>query len=268
MKSKLRLTYERFSAYFGNKMTEKEKHTFEKSVMMDEFESDAYDGFSKLSSLEIEQDLEELKFGLERRAQSKQKKRVVWLPYAASIVVILGLSFVLYYINQTPSVNKFVSQDIEQATPKQKFESIPIIKEDSIKDKKDHQVEELDEVEAVEKKEGDLTDFEVQTVEEDKEWQFAEEIKDEEIEKSEPILKAIKVKEDPTSKIISNKIEKSLSGKVAGVAASKRDAGARIRGFARIGSDENARKISGIVVDKEKSPIPGVMIVAGLATPD
>ncbi|PXX96148.1 hypothetical protein DF185_20425 [Marinifilum breve] len=261
MKSKLRLTYERFLAYFGNKMTEKEKHTFEKSVMMDEFESDAYDGLSKLSSLEIEQDLEELKFGLERRAQSKQKKRVVWLPYAASIVVILGLSFVLYYINQTPSVNEFVSQDIEQATPKQKFESIPIIKEDSIKDKKDHQVEELDEVEAVEKKEDDLTDFEVQTVEEDKELQFAEEIKDEEIEKSEPILKAIKVKEDPTSKIVSNKIEKSLSGKVAGVAASKRDTGVGIRGFATIGNDENARKISGIVVDKEKTPMPGVMIV-------
>ncbi|WP_282126500.1 carboxypeptidase-like regulatory domain-containing protein [Marinifilum flexuosum] len=261
MKSKLRLTYERFLAYFGSRMTGKEKHAFEKSVMMDDFESDAYDGLSKLSSMEIEQDLKELKLGLASRVKSKQKKRLTWLPYAASIAVIMGLSFVLYYINQTPIVNEFVSQDIEQAKPKKKYESIPITKEDSLKVKKDQKIENLKEVELVEEKVIDDANNGVQIVEEDDELQFAEEIKDKEIEKSEPILKAIKVKENQPSKIVSRKVEKALSGRVAGVATNKRDTGIRIRGFATIGNDENARKISGLVVDKEKTPMPGVMIV-------
>ncbi|WP_282015848.1 carboxypeptidase-like regulatory domain-containing protein [Marinifilum flexuosum] len=259
MKSKLRLTYERFLAYFGSRMTGKEKHAFEKSVMMDEFESDAYDGLSKLSSMEIEQDLKELKLGLASRVKSKQKKRLTWLPYAASIAVIMGLSFVLYYINQTPSVNEFVSQDIEQVTAKKKYENIPITEEDSLKVKKDQKIEKLEKVELVEEKVIDVADKEVQNA--DEELQFAEEIKDEEIGKSEPILKAIKVEENQPSKIVSRKVEKALSGRVAGVATNKRDTGIRIRGFATIGNDENARKISGLVVDKEKTPMPGVMIV-------
>lgn len=266
MKSKLRLTYERFLVYFGNKMTGKEEHAFEKSVMMDDFESDAYDGLSTLSSLEMEQDLEELKLSLESRVNSKQKKRLIWLPYAASIIVILGLSFVLYFINQTPRVNELVSQDIEQATPKQKNESIPIIKEDNLKIKADQQIEELDEVELVEEKGIEVADFEIQITDEEEEQQLAQEIKDEEIEKSEPILKALKVKENQPSRIVSNKVEKALSGRVAGVAANKRDSGVRIRGFATIANDENARKISGLVVDKEKIPIPGVMIVVNGTT--
>lgn len=261
MKSKLRLTYERFLAYFGNRMTGKEKHAFERSVMMDEFESDAYDGLSKLSSLEIEQDLEELKLGLSNRVKSKQKKRLIWLPYAASIAIILALSFVLYYINQTPGVNEFVSQDIEQVTAKKKYESNPITEEDSLKVKKDQKIEKLEKVELVEEKVIDVADKEVQNADADEELQFAEEIKDEEIEKSEPILKAIKVEENQLSKIISRKVEKALSGRVADVAANKMDSGVRIRGFATIGNDENARKISGVVVDKEKTPMPGVMIV-------
>ncbi|MDQ2179460.1 carboxypeptidase-like regulatory domain-containing protein [Marinifilum sp. D714] len=266
MKSKLRLTYERILAYFGNKMTEKEKHAFEKSVMMDEFESDAYDGLSKLGSLEIEQDLEELKLSLESKMNSKQKKRLIWLPYAASIIVILGLSFVLYFINQTPRGNEFVSQDIEQAKPKQKFESIQITKEDSLNISTDQPIEELEEVELVEEKGIDVVDLEVQMADEYEELQFAQEIKDEEIETSEPILKVLKVKENQSSRIVTNKVEKALSGKVAGVTVSKRDTGIRIRGFATIGNDENARKISGLVVDKEKTPIPGVMIVVNGTT--
>ncbi|MCY1635621.1 carboxypeptidase-like regulatory domain-containing protein [Marinifilum sp. D737] len=259
MKFKLRLTYERFLAYFGNRMTGKEKHAFEKSVMMDEFESDAYDGLSKLSSLEIEHDLEELKLALSNRVKSKQKKRLMWLPYAASFAIIMGLSFVLYYINQTPSVNEFVGQDIEQVTPKKKYENIPITEEDSLKVKKDQKIEKLEKVELVEEKVIDVADKEVQNA--DEELQFAEEIKDEEIGKSEPILKAIKVEENQLSKTISRKVEKALSGRVADVAANKMDSGVRIRGFATIGNDENARKISGLVVDKEKTPMPGVMIV-------
>ncbi|MCT4602009.1 MAG: hypothetical protein N4A59_03740, partial [Marinifilum sp.] len=63
----MKLTYERFLAYFSNKLTGKEKHVFEKSVMQDEFESDAYDGLSKLSSLELQQDLDDLNLSLENR---------------------------------------------------------------------------------------------------------------------------------------------------------------------------------------------------------
>jgi len=102
MKLKKNTTYHRFLDYFGNKMPNKEAHDFEKSMMQDDFESEAYDGLSKLEEHQLEIDLQELNLGLQSRIKSKKRRIAIWLPYAASIIVLLGLSVVLLYINQNP----------------------------------------------------------------------------------------------------------------------------------------------------------------------
>ena len=262
MKSKLRLTYERMIAYFSNKLTEKERHAFEKSVMQDEFESDAYDGLSKLSSLELKQDLEELNLGLVNKIKSKQRKRLLWLPYAASIVVILGLSFVLYYINQTPSVNEFVSQDIEKSQPKIKVEQPPVSFADTIKKveaKKKEYTEKLNVVadeEKVQEEESEIISFA-----EDEDAAFAEEVRDVEIQENLPIVKTLEAKDEQLSELTNAKVKKALSGKVAGVSVNKVDTGIRIIDVEPNTTYKKTRQIKGQVVDGNQEPIPGVSIV-------
>jgi hypothetical protein len=261
MKSKLKLTYERFLAYFSNKLTGKEKHVFEKSVMQDEFESDAYDGLSKLSSLELQQDLDDLNLSLENRIKSKRRKSLVWLPYAASIVIILGLSFVLYYINQTPSVNEFVSQDIEKSQAEVEIKKSPVSSTDTLKEEIDKKSRQAEEFVIADEEEFDDAEFEIVTIEEDEDIAFVEEVRDVEMQKSKSLVRAIEVKQDQASEITNNKIEEALSGKVAGVATSKKEAGIKIRGVSKISNDKAIRKISGQVVDGNQEPLTGVSIV-------
>jgi hypothetical protein len=261
MKSKLKLTYERFLAYFSNKLTGKEKHVFEKSVMQDEFESDAYDGLSKLSSLELQQDLDDLNLSLENRIKSKRRKSLVWLPYAASIVIILGLSFVLYYINQTPSVNEFVSQDIEKSQAEVEIKKSPVSSTDTLKEEIDKKSRQAEEFVIADEEEFDDAEFEIVTIEEDEDIAFVEEVREVGMQKSKSLVRAIEVKQDQASEITNNKIEEALSGKVAGVATSKKEAGIKIRGVSKISNDKAIRKISGQVVDGNQEPLTGVSIV-------
>lgn len=261
MKSKLRLTYERMIAYFSNKMTEKERHAFEKSVMQDDFESDAYDGLSKLSSLELKQDLDELNLSLENRIKSKRRKPLLWLPYAASIIIILGLGFVLYYINQTPSVNEFVSQDIEKPQVKVEIEKPPVSEADTLKEEIDKKSKPAEEIVIADEEEFEEAELEIVAIEEDEDIALAEEVRVVEMQETKPLVKVIEVEQDQTSEITNSKIEKALSGKLAGVATSKRDTGIRIRGFSKISDYKAIRKITGQVVDEDQQPLPGANIV-------
>jgi hypothetical protein len=259
MKSKLRLTYERFLAYFGDKLTGKEKHAFEKSVMQDDFESDAFDGLSKLSAVEIQHDLEELQQNLSGKIKSKQKKRIVWLPYAASIVLLLGLSLVLFYINQESEVNEFVSQDIEKKEAKREFESIPVTKQDSMETQSDQQEHSLDEEKLLDVEVVEDAEMEVMMLEDDQENTEMEVIKKTEIVHKRPIAKAFVEKEGKSRDFLSKKAQKSMTGKVVEVPT---DSQIRARGVATLSKTgpKMYKHITGKVVDSNQDPIPGVSV--------
>ena len=55
--SKRKLTYKDFKEYFSNNLPNKDKHSFEKGMMQDSFEEDAFEGLSKLSNDELEEDI-------------------------------------------------------------------------------------------------------------------------------------------------------------------------------------------------------------------
>ena len=261
MKSRLRLTYERFLAYFGNKITRKERHAFEKSVMQDDFESDAFDGLAKLNAMEMQQDLKELNRNLQSKIKSKQKKGVMWLPYAASVVVIIGLSFVLFYINQSSRVNEFVSQDIEQIVSKNELENIPVTKQDSLEIQADRPEQERDEVEFLDEEVVESEEMEIMLVEDDQEIEALEEMESMELKQKRPVVAKVLVEnEEKSFEILSKKVQKTISGKVAEGPA---DSQVRVRDVTSLtkSSPKMYKHIKGKVVDANQDPLPGVSVV-------
>ena len=259
MKSKVRLTYERFLAYFSSKMTEREKHAFEKSVMQDDFESDAFDGLSKLSPHELEKDFAELNSNLQGRIKSKPKRKLVWLPYAASILVLVGLGWVLFQINNDTSVNEFVSQELEQTKTQKQLSPESVAKQDSLQEIIDVDLE--DTIEVVIDEGQEIAEVEIQAVEESEELADVD-VMHEQVpqQKTAMIAKLDYSDKMPLAKKLDT-AEKKLSGKVSGVSASKKYRSVKIRGFSSIPKKEMVRKIKGLVVDENKQPIPGVNIV-------
>jgi hypothetical protein len=96
---KRKLTYQDFINYFKNHLQSKDKHAFEKKMMQDAFDEEAFDGLSKLSQSELENDVAGLKTNIQNRARKSTTILPVWFKYAASIIVIVGIGFSIYFLN-------------------------------------------------------------------------------------------------------------------------------------------------------------------------
>ncbi len=85
-----------FIAYLEGRLSASERHKFERAVMSDPFEADAYDGLSQLSADELRQDIN----ALNRRLESKKNNRKlwVWMGAAASVAIVAGLFWLLFLI--------------------------------------------------------------------------------------------------------------------------------------------------------------------------
>jgi len=97
--SKKKLTYEDFKKYFGNNLHDKDKHAFEKKMMQDAFEEEAFDGLSELSKQELENDITELKAGINKRTKQKCRIVPVWYKYAASVIILVGIGLTIFFLN-------------------------------------------------------------------------------------------------------------------------------------------------------------------------
>jgi hypothetical protein len=89
--SRRKLTYKDFKAYFSNNLQSNEKHGFEKEMMRDAFEEEAFDGLSLLSNDELENDISELRLGIKNRTRKSRTLIPVWFKYAASILILIGV---------------------------------------------------------------------------------------------------------------------------------------------------------------------------------
>ncbi|OFX86046.1 MAG: hypothetical protein A2W99_16410 [Bacteroidetes bacterium GWF2_33_16] len=89
--SKRNLTYKDFKKYFSNNLQNKDKHAFEKQIMQDAFEEEAFDGLSSLSQTDLENDLNELKNNVTNRNKRNKRFVPVWFRYAASILLLIGI---------------------------------------------------------------------------------------------------------------------------------------------------------------------------------
>ena len=117
--SKRKLTYKDFKQYFSNSVQKKDKHAFEKQMMQDAFEEEAFDGLSKLSNNELEQDISELKIDINRRVIQTRRIIPVWFRYAASVIILIGIGTSIYLLNnrfwQDTMLRQQISEEMEIA---------------------------------------------------------------------------------------------------------------------------------------------------------
>lgn len=124
--SKRKLTYKDFKNYFSNNLQNKDKQDFEKRMMQDAFEEEAFDGLSQLTESELEKDIAELKSGIIHRTKKtylsgRQSRRLVpaWFKYAASVVILVGIGLSILLLNnrfwQDSLLNEQISQEMEKA---------------------------------------------------------------------------------------------------------------------------------------------------------
>ncbi|MFP4024574.1 MAG: carboxypeptidase-like regulatory domain-containing protein [Thiohalospira sp.] len=115
--SKRKLTYKDFINYFSNHLQKKDKHDFEKQMMQDAFEEEAFDGLSKLSESELKDDLAELQSDIRKRTSKSRRLIPVWFRYAASVIILMGIGFGIFFLNsrywQDSLLKKQVSQEMD-----------------------------------------------------------------------------------------------------------------------------------------------------------
>lgn len=110
--SKRKLTYEDFKRYFSNRQKPEEKHQFEKNMMQDAFDDEAFDGLSMLSEEEFMQDIDALKNRIHQRTHRHKRTIYLYLKYAAGIAIIIGLGLSTLYL-----FDHNVKRDIAEGTP-------------------------------------------------------------------------------------------------------------------------------------------------------
>jgi uncharacterized small protein (DUF1192 family) len=98
MMGKRKLTYEDFKKYFFNRQQPDEKHQFEKEMMQDAFEEEAFDGLSMLSEEELENDIQSLKNKINQRTQKRKRLIPLYFRYAAGIAILIGIGLSTFYI--------------------------------------------------------------------------------------------------------------------------------------------------------------------------
>lgn len=111
--------------YMANKMSGKERNSFERELQKDPFVREAAEGLSGISASQAEKDIGLMKKKLEKRVSGR--RIMIWYRIAASIAVIMVISSLFFFMNR----NKKVSERPEIAlntTSQEISESKAIIK--------------------------------------------------------------------------------------------------------------------------------------------
>ena len=85
---------EDYKRYLDNQMTPTERHDFEKQLLDDAFESEAFDGLSQLTSEEVSSDLNAL--SRQVKAKAGKKGQAIYWRIAATLLMLAVFSFIIY----------------------------------------------------------------------------------------------------------------------------------------------------------------------------
>ena len=85
-----------YSDYLRGRFSRDEQHHFERSVMSDPFEADAYDGLSQLTPEAFDADMAALQHRLHQT--TKKRKPWLWISAAASLALLIGLVSLLFIL--------------------------------------------------------------------------------------------------------------------------------------------------------------------------
>jgi hypothetical protein len=98
-------------------MPSKNKHDFERKMMQDSFEEDAFEGLSKLNNDELEQDIIDIKSKINKKINKTPGLLPLWYKYAASVVILIGIGFSILFLNsrfwQDSMLKEQISEEME-----------------------------------------------------------------------------------------------------------------------------------------------------------
>lgn len=99
-----KLTYEDYKRYLSNAMTERERHAFEKLMMQDAFDEEAFDGLQQIGGDTALAQMERLKEQIEIKSRRTKTHIPLWMRYSAAAVMVVGLGIsTIMYFNSDPT---------------------------------------------------------------------------------------------------------------------------------------------------------------------
>ncbi len=272
---------DKYLLYFKNALPGRERNSFEKAVMQDKFEQEAFEGLSGLNYEEIRADLQDI----QNRISKKRKKSILLYPvfrYAASIVLLISIGGIIYLLTRTIEKTPQLAEQIKAKDSLPKSLPIPV-SADTAKT-----IAQNIQTEATEKSRKEIFTSPVVpgeallTVAEDhlEDSYVTEQIPaDEEaapVDMEEVVVTGygVQKKSDITGAVSSVELEKdipleaeqSLQGKAAGISVTRGKPGSEskvlIRGLASIGANTETTTIQGMVTSaSDGTPLPGVTVM-------
>ncbi|MBN1791359.1 MAG: carboxypeptidase-like regulatory domain-containing protein [Bacteroidales bacterium] len=118
--SAIERTYEQIIAYLKGLLTNRQRHNLEKKMMQDAFEEEAFEGLSQMDAGELEADMDLLAGRLQERIKPARKRYLIpLLRIAAAVIVIFGVTGLLYFLLRPPSQDLF-TQSLEKPETSEK----------------------------------------------------------------------------------------------------------------------------------------------------
>ncbi len=261
-----------FSEYLKGKLSTRERHNFERSIMSDPFEADAFDGLSLLSPSEIEQDINLLNTRLNKKQSGRSPW--LWIASAASVAIIISLVSIMFLFVPQQKDKKIaqLKQDsrdtIQPIKLHKKSAPIPVFEELTDVDSEDIDKPEISETTIMSMVEPDekstitpaVHENDVLTVYDDDVAVFEEvvneptqnanvaEIKAQQAESSAPTFRIRGLASRSKSKQVELSAADALQGKVNGVNISNDQ------------PDTGTMVVKGFILDESRQPIPGASV--------
>ena len=116
-----------FLRYKQNKMTDRERNTFERNLQKDPFAEEAAEGYEGIDPDLIENDVSELRKRIKKRTGEKIK--AIWYRIAASVTVLMVISSILIIMNDRKKPEQLAYSPVDQ-----KKEEIQILKEEPVRE--------------------------------------------------------------------------------------------------------------------------------------
>lgn len=117
-------TYERILAYLKGLLSNRQRHDLEREMMRDAFDEEAFEGLNHLTADELEHDSSVLLNRLDERMQPGRRRNLpLLLRIAATVVLLAGISTVLYFVFRTPA-ESLITHEITREKPQKPAETV------------------------------------------------------------------------------------------------------------------------------------------------
>ena len=253
-----------YQRYLENQMSARERYDFEKRLLDDDFENEAFEGFSQLKAHEISSDLDDLHKNLKTRTH-KRNQNAYWR-IAAAILLLATFSFSIYFLIDSDSTSDIAQHKkilVEQEADLEEESAATL--EDSTDDEQESVIAYQQEIEKEEEKpiaksvQPAAAKMEVMPeADEILDVEQEDEISEDHIQLQEVApMELPDLAYEEKAEIIEVPIEEALTGRVAGVTAKSARASRKSLTYS-----DPTRTITGKVRSEEDDEaLPGVNIV-------